>query len=197
MFARWRKAVKLDFFEVRSTAWVEKTLCVAVPNRGQWKEEATPNRRAFHRSCVGVAVTFLCLMAGCGGDGLRRVPIQGTVKAQGIPLNGATVQLSPKEGTVGEGAIGMSDQQGKFTVISSRREDSGVPPGKYSVRISRLIDAKGNPLPADATQADHPDAKESIPAPYSLPSSPLEVTIDDKGGSVEIDVPAKVQGLKK
>ncbi len=197
MFARWRKAVKLSVFRLRSIVWVGKTVGVAVPNFSPSREDAAPKRRAWQRCCVGMAVGFLCLMAGCGGDGLRRVPIQGTVKAQGIPLNGATVQLSPKDGTVGEGAIGMSDQQGKFTVISSRREDSGVPPGKYSVRISRLIDAKGNPLPADATQADHPDAKESIPAPYSLPSSPLEVTIDDKGGSVEIDVPAKVQGLKK
>jgi hypothetical protein len=139
-----------------------------------------------------------CLLFFCGcGDGIRRVPIEGLVKAQGAPLDKATVLFSPAPGTPGMGAIGMSDEAGKFTVVSSREDDSGVPPGKYTVRISRLVDGKGTPLPADATQADHPDAKESVPAPYSLPTSPLEVTIDDKGGKVEIDVPVKIQRPKK
>ncbi|MCC6510277.1 MAG: carboxypeptidase regulatory-like domain-containing protein [Pirellulaceae bacterium] len=140
---------------------------------------------------------LLAAMVGCGGDGLDRVPIQGVLTANGTPVPSAIVQFTPKGGTPGEGAIGQSDAEGKFTVISSRQDDSGVPPGKYSVRISLLTDGKGNPLPPDATQADHPDAKESIPAPYSTPNSPLEVTIDDKGGAVLIDMPAKIAGLKK
>ncbi len=140
---------------------------------------------------------MMLFVIGCGGDGLRRVPIEGMIKSQGNPIDNATVQFTPKSGTPGEGAIGMSDASGKFTVISSRRDDSGVPPGKYGVRVSRLVDAKGNPLPVDATQADYPDAKESIPAPYSAPASPIEVTISEKGGLIEIDIPAKVPGAKK
>lgn len=142
------------------------------------------------RGIVALWLLFSCCL-GCGGDGLSRVPIQGLVKMDGAPLASAVVQLTPKTGTPGEGALGMSDGEGKFTVISSRKDDAGVPPGKYGVRVSRLTDAKGTPLPPDATQADHPDAKESIPAPYSLPSSPLEVTIDAKGGLVEINIPGK------
>ena len=89
---------------------------------------------------------------GCG-DGLTRVPIQGLVKAQGTPLGNAMIQFTPKAGTVGDGALGMSDADGKFTVISSRQDDSGIPPGKYGVRVSKFVDAKGTPLPPDSTLA--------------------------------------------
>jgi hypothetical protein len=143
-----------------------------------------------------LAMGLLCCAQGCGGDGLERVPIQGVIKAQGSPLANAVVQFTPQEGTPGEGALGMSDAEGKFTVISSRRDDSGVPPGKYSVRVSRFVGGNGAPLPPDATQADHPDAKESVPAPYSTPNSPLRVTIATEGGLVEIDIPVKIKGSK-
>ena len=144
-------------------------------------------------------VLLLCVVVlgqGCG-DGLTRVPIQGLVKAQGSPLGNAMIQFTPKAGTVGDGALGMSNSDGKFTVISSRKDDSGIPPGKYGVRVSKFVDAKGTPLPPDAKQADYPDAKESIPVPYSTANSPLEVTIDGKGGAVEIDIPVKIPGPKK
>jgi len=51
-------------------------------------------------------------------------------------------------------------------------------------------------MPPDAKQADYPDAKESIPAPISTANSPLEVTIDGKGGAVEIDIPIKIPSPK-
>lgn len=140
---------------------------------------------------------LMACLAGCGGDGLNRVPIQGVVKAAGVPLPNAVVQFTPKEGTPGEGAIGQSDAEGKFTVISSRQDDTGVPPGSYGVRVSLLVDGKGKSLPPNAMQADYPDAKEAIPAPYSLPNSPIEVTIDDKGGQVEVSIPVKIAALKK
>ena len=143
--------------------------------------------------------TVSCFMSlvGCGGDGLNRVPIQGVVKAAGVPVPNAIVQFTPKSGTPGEGAIGQSDADGKFTVISSRQDDTGVPPGNYGVRVSLMVDGKGKFLPPDATQADYPDAKEAIPAPYSLPDSPIEITIDAKGGQVAVDIPVKVAALKK
>lgn len=50
----------------------------------------------------------------------------------------------------------MSNAEGKFTVISSRQDDYGIPPGKYSVRVSKFMDKDGTPLPHDATQADYP-----------------------------------------
>jgi len=95
----------------------------------------------MRNSVLILSLVFFC--QGCG-DSLTRVPIQGLVKAQGNPLENATIQCTPKAGTDGIGALGMSDANGNFTVISSRQDDSGIPPGKYGVRISKFVDEKGN-----------------------------------------------------
>ena len=144
-------------------------------------------------SRLGFALLAPLLLAGCG-DGLNRVPIQGTLTSMGAPVDNASLSFIPEEGTVGEGAIGRTDAEGKFTVISSRQSDSGIPPGKYRVRVSRLIDGQtGAPLPPDEPEADHPHAMESIPSPYSSMRSPLEATISDAGGDVILEIPEKLK----
>jgi hypothetical protein len=147
-------------------------------------------------SCLGWTA-FGLLLTGCGGDGLSRIPIKGLVTNKGTPISGASIQFFPLAGTPGEGAIGISDSEGKFEVISSRRDDPGVPPGKYSVRVSRLMDRDGTILPADALQAEFPNATESIPAPYSTTTSPIEVEIKDATSEVKVDVPVKLLGKPK
>ncbi|MFO1065245.1 MAG: carboxypeptidase-like regulatory domain-containing protein [Pirellulales bacterium] len=155
----------------------------------------------LRNSLIGIgAGCFLlvgCLtLSGCG-DGLTRVPITGLLTVQGQPLAGASVQFFPTGSTQGLGAIGTSGPDGKFTVISSRDNDAGVPAGKYTVRVSLMMDGKGNILPPEALQADYPDAQEAVPAPYSTSSSNLEITIPEQGGEVKIDLPVKLKGKKK
>ena len=111
----------------------------------------------------------------------------------GKPIDGAVVQLLPKGGTSGDGGLGGSDSEGKFTVISSRQEASGIPPGTYTVLVSRLVDQQGNALPEGATQADYPDGFDSVPPPFSTPRSPLEITITDEGGHFDIEVPVALR----
>ena len=146
-----------------------------------------------------VLLTFMIplTLAGCG-DGLNRVPIEGTLTSMGkTPIDGAVLIFIPGEGTPGEGAIGQTDAAGKFTVISSRNDDSGIPPGKYRVRVSRLVDGQTNQLlPADATEADYPNSIESIPPPYAGDNSPLEAEISDSGGALVLDIPKKFKGQK-
>jgi len=71
-----------------------------------------------------------------------------------------------------------------------------MPPGKYQVRLSRLVNVDGKVLPKGAVEAEYPGAKESIPAPYNTDKSPIEVTVE-KGGALEIDLPAKLNVKKK
>jgi hypothetical protein len=132
---------------------------------------------------------------GCGGDGLRRVPVQGKVTAKGVPVGHATVSFVPVEETKGEGGIGTADADGNFTLTGSRRGDSGVVPGKYRVVVSRFIERDGTVLPsADFKEAEHPHAIDSVPAPYSSINSPLMVTVPDKGGAVNVEIPVKLLG---
>ena len=139
-----------------------------------------------------LAMTMLFGVAGCG-DGIKRVPVEGEILAVGQPVSNASIQFLPAEGTPGQGAIGVSDKDGKFTVISSRQSDAGIPPGKYKVIVSRFMDRDGTILPNDAKQADYPDAKESVPPPYCTPNSPLEVTITE-GGALKVEIPVKLKG---
>jgi hypothetical protein len=129
---------------------------------------------------------------GCGGDGLQRAPITGIVTVEGAPIAGASLQFIPKGATPGEGALGISNAEGKFEVISSRRGDEGIPPGEYTVMVSLLADPDGTPLAPDAMQADHPFAQETVPAPYSGMDSPLTVTITEAGGEVKVEIPKKL-----
>jgi hypothetical protein len=136
-------------------------------------------------------------LAGCQGDGLRRVPVEGKITAQGKALDNATIQFIPTGSTKGEGGIGRSDSSGNFTLIGSRAGASGVVPGEYKVRVSRLIAADGTPLPDDAKEAENPGAKESVPGPYhSVEGTTLKATVPEAGGAVALEIPAKVLGLK-
>lgn len=142
------------------------------------------------------AIALLCLSTllciGCG-DGVHRVGITGVVTVEGKPIDGAVVQLLPKGATAGDGGLGAVDSEGKFTVISSRQEHSGIPPGTYTVVVSRLVDQQGKLLPEGAGQADYPDGFDSIPPPYSTPNSPLEITVTDAGGQFDIDIPVALR----
>ena len=55
----------------------------------------------MHRlRCLALAVVTAGFL-GCGGDGLTRVDIEGSVTAKGVPVSHATVTFSPAAGTKG------------------------------------------------------------------------------------------------
>ena len=138
-----------------------------------------------------LALMAAVVCSGCG-DGLKRVDIRGTITADGKPLDNAVLQFIPLEDTQGIGGMGRSDQNGNFTVISSRKGDPGIPPGKYKVRVSRMVARDGTPLPPDAKQADA-GGKESVPPRYtSLEGTTLTVTVPETGGDVPIVIPEKL-----
>jgi hypothetical protein len=136
-------------------------------------------------------------LAGCGGDGLKRVTVQGKVTAAGAPVASATVSFVPENGTKGEGGIATSNADGAFSLTGSREGASGIVPGKYRVRVNRMMDKDGTILPPEAKQADYPDAGESVPPPYSSPSSPIVVTVPEGGGAVAVEIPVKLKGGPK
>jgi hypothetical protein len=143
--------------------------------------------------CLLVLI-WLSALVGCG-DGIKRVPVQGKLTAKGTPIEGAFVQFVPTDTTKGEGGIGQSDENGNFS-LKGAKGVNGVAPGEYKVRVSRLVGRDGKPLPYGATQADNPDCKESIPGPYSSPNSSLTASVPESGGTVNVDIPTKVPGIK-
>jgi hypothetical protein len=152
--------------------------------------DGTATEATMRWHCIAPMVLFLVL-AGCG-DGLKRVPVQGKLTARGTPVGNATIQFIPMDATKGEGGIAKSEHDGSFVLIGSRAGEKAIVPGKYKVRVSRLIGRDGSELPADAKQADYPDARESVPAPYSSIDSPLEASVPEAGGTVNVDIPVAV-----
>jgi hypothetical protein len=148
----------------------------------------------------GYPVVFLialCLPGCSRHDGIDRVPITGLITVQGAPLDFASVQFTPLGSETMPGALGVSDANGRFDVISSRRDDPGIPPGEYLVTVNRWANPDGKALGPNATQADNPLAAETIPAPYSGPASPLRAMISKEGGEVKLDIPVKLLNQKK
>jgi hypothetical protein len=141
-------------------------------------------------------ISGVALLLGCGGDGLKRAPVEGKLTAKGQPVSHATVSFIPAEGTLGEGGIGTTDESGNFTLTGSRQGDSGVVPGKYKVIASRFINPDGSVI-QDYKQADNPDAIDSVPAPYSGDGSPLEVTVPEDGGPLTVEIPVKLRDKTK
>lgn len=142
------------------------------------------------------AVVVIAGFVGCGGDGLKRVPVTGKVTAKGVPIDNATISFIPTEATKGEGAIGNTDSMGVYVLTTgSRRGDTGVVPGQYKVRVSRFMDRDGTIL-KEFKQADNPFAMETVPAPYSTGESTMVVTVPESGGTLDIDLPVKLLGKK-
>lgn len=84
-------------------------------------------------------VVSIALISGCGGDGLKLVPVSGIVTLNGEPLPGATIVFTPAQGTT-QGTTGMdkTGPEGNFRIMTRGR--TGLPPGKYSVLVTKEVD---------------------------------------------------------
>ena len=124
------------------------------------------------RRCTGLVVLLilaaLIAAAGCGkGEG--PVPLRGTVKLDGRPLQGATVHfIAPDPG--GRDALGSTDADGAFR-LSTFEPDDGAFPGSYKVIVRPATEADPElaaMTPAEAMEAASAGRKVNRP-PVALP----------------------------
>ncbi|MGC1273533.1 MAG: hypothetical protein WBC44_07470 [Planctomycetaceae bacterium] len=129
------------------------------------------------------AGTALAILGGCGGpsDGPERlVPVSGTVVMENQPVDGVAVIFIPGEGTKGTGAVGVSDAEGKFTLMHQSGEQ-GIEPGSYGVSFSRMRMPNGSPIPEGQSAADV-GAVDAVPAHFRNPERPaFTETIPEEG----------------
>lgn len=112
-------------------------------------------------------ISLLCI--GCSGGGSDyKVPelleVSGTVTLDSKPLTNATVIFSPQSGTQGNGAMGVTDDSGKYS-LRHKSSKPGIEPGKYYVTFSKWALPDGSPIPEGKTAADV-EAKEIIPEKF-------------------------------
>lgn len=121
----------------------------------------------------------LLFVTGCGSS--DSFPIEGTVKLDGKPLAGVTVQFIAQD-PGGRDANGTADAEGVFR-LSTTRPGDGVLPGKYKVVIQP---ARASARPA----ASMADAQKSGGAPKpTAPPFPARYSRPDQTALVQ-DVPA-------
>jgi len=113
-------------------------------------------------------VLMLAAIAGCGGR--KIAPVSGTVTLDGQPYPNAIVSFQPI-GTraniePGRGSVGVTDEQGRFTLRYDGSGRSGAMVGKHRVRI--CTDLGSEPEPGEDKPAP-PQGKrlvEPIPAEW-------------------------------
>ena len=118
-------------------------------------------------------VVLLLLVSGCNG---KQVTVSGSVKAQGKPVENASLSFEPADG-VGPTAGGVV-QNGRYALASQAR----LTPGKKRVRITatrktgRMI-AAGTPLPK-GTMAEEVESMDLPPQEVELVLGKNEINFD-------------------
>ena len=106
------------------------------------------------------ALLIAVLVGGCGGAGDEGVRVTGSVVRGGAGIENVLVVFWPQSSDNPKGV--RTDSGGKFELR--------LPPGKYTVLLSRKVDAQGNP-PAEGQDADELEEsgllRESFPEQYS------------------------------
>ncbi|WP_152053899.1 hypothetical protein [Tautonia marina] len=93
------------------------------------------NHRATRSFCrwTLVATLTIAYASGCGGgDGLQRMPIDGTVTFDGQPLEDGRIQFFPDPGNAEPIMSGAPITSGSYSIA----QVDGLVPGTYVVRIS-------------------------------------------------------------
>jgi hypothetical protein len=131
----------------------------------------------------------LAIVSGCAPSAPveELVPVSGTVRFGGQPTAGIRVLLVPDGATGGTGGFGVTDDEGKYTLLH-RTQKEGVPPGKYSVHFSRFLMPDGKPIPSDVSPFTS-GGKESIPPKWSDPTQkgPHNSVVVPEDGKTDLD----------
>jgi hypothetical protein len=123
---------------------------------------------------VGLLLAGLFVFDGCGSSAGDRLPLGGKVTFQGAPLATGTIEFSSADGRYQSGA---TLAKGVFSVPAEK----GLPPGKYTVRVSSVQESGPAPAGPPGPEAEKHVAKQLIPAKYNAQSElTAEVT---KAGS--------------
>ncbi|MEO2045015.1 MAG: hypothetical protein ABGX16_00395 [Pirellulales bacterium] len=150
----------------------------------------------------------IILLAGCGRSGPNLVPVDGTVFLDEKPLAFKSLLFVPEEGTVGNGAGGFTNGDGKYVltaVIFGATEDyEGCPPGRYRVVVSEpsipitaddfdpIDEQEKKDAPAVAVGPVRNPPKREIPSIYtSKQTTPLVLEVSESGGPINLKLTAR------
>jgi len=142
------------------------------------------------------------IVAGCGEEGPRLVPVTGTVTINNKPLGDAEISFVPdpsnKDVTPGADITGP---EGNFKVSHGGR--AGLAPGRYQVLISKKETAPNGLVLPEAIKVDRIQQemsgirRESLPKRYSDATSSTEYVEVKEDGKNDFQFDVKASATKK
>jgi hypothetical protein len=116
--------------------------------------------------------------------------VSGTITIDGKPASGVSVIFLPQAGTKGDGASGVTDNDGHY-VLKHRSGKDGIQPGDYSVIFSKYSMPDGTPVAGDI-QPESVGAKQVIPVRYTSPeTSQSNGKVTDSASTIDFDLKSR------
>lgn len=133
--------------------------------------------------CLACFSLALLLFTGCTPKGSTPVvSASGTILYNGEPVEGAMATFKPTSDG-GRESGGLTNNKGKFLMMTAGADKTGCVPGTYKVAISKqvMVDSRGNVVVPHEDLLDY-RYKELLPKKYlSTETSGLEVTVERRG----------------
>jgi hypothetical protein len=127
------------------------------------------------------AVFMSMVSAGCSEEGPPIAPASGVVTYRGEPVKHAKVVFLPQDVPDGKVAVGLTDEQGRFSVTTVGRDSSreGAVVGKHFVAVTESW-PPGAEIPVDSMGMQMPPPRGPWPQKYR----------DSASGALAVDVVA-------
>jgi hypothetical protein len=143
------------------------------------------------------AAAVLCAMSGCGGPGVKLVPVEGTVTLDGEPLRNKSLMFMEVSGQ-GTNGGGNTNDDGRYEALAqipgAVKDHKGLPPGRYKVIVFEPL------IPIESEVQDEMyepvfvpgEERSGIPPAYqSQQTTPLEVEVPEEGGTLNLELTSK------
>jgi hypothetical protein len=135
---------------------------------------------------------LLCL-AGCSQKNPNlppQYPVSGTVTLDGKPLTGAGIMFLPRGETRGTGAMGMTDEAGKYT-LKTDYGGPGAPEGEFAVTISKVVNKDGTPYVFNPDVAEAGE-RETLPGRFSdSMKTELSAQVGKESNTIDFELKSK------
>ena len=155
-------------------------------------------------TCLPLLLVIALCSFGCGQSGTPIEYVEGVVKLDGTPLEGATVFFSPK-GASGVGAAGRTQSDGSFTLnAQGSKPGAGTTAGDYNVTISKVEMPKFVGISTDdprygtpeqerlQQEADNAKPKIIVPEKYNnVETSPFTAKVQSGSNKFTFDISSK------
>jgi len=112
---------------------------------------------------ASLLVVLAVNLVGCSDGKLKTEPVRGIVTLDGVPLEDASVNFTPKNPGEGTASFGRTNAKGEYLLQTLLGNvDAGTLPGEYVVTVSKHIQVPTGRRIEDSNSGEMQDEMDSI-----------------------------------